>query len=123
MQKHINMVAALVKPGEDILTTLNPGKTNLLHMTIGVSGEAGELLDAVKKHVVYNKDLDRVNIVEELGDLEFYLEGIRQELNITRDETLEANISKLLTSDKARYKMGKYTDAQAQDRADKKTGE
>lgn len=117
------MVAALVKPGEDILTTLNPGKTNLLHMTIGVSGEAGELLDAVKKHVVYNKDLDRVNIVEELGDLEFYLEGIRQELNITRDETLEANISKLLTSDKARYKMGKYTDAQAQDRADKKTGE
>lgn len=38
-------------------------------MATGVSGEAGELLDAVKKSVVYKKPLDRENVVEELGDL------------------------------------------------------
>jgi len=117
--KHEEMVTALVKPGQDIIDSLTPGKANLLHMAVGVSGESGELLDAVKKCVVYNKDLDRENVIEELGDLEFYLEGIRQELKITREETLEANISKLLTSDKARYKLGKFTDEQAQNRSDK----
>jgi len=114
-----DMVAALVKPGIDILNTLTPEKSNLLHMVAGVSGEAGELLDAIKKHVVYDKELDRENIIEELGDLEFYMEGIRQELDISRGETLTANMEKLLLSDKARYKLGKYTDKQAQDRADK----
>jgi len=113
------MVTALVKPGQAILDTLTPEKIDLLHMAVGVSGEAGEILDAVKKHVVYNKELDMVNMVEELGDIEFYLEGIRQNLQITREETLDANMKKLLTSEKARYKLGKYTDKQAQTRADK----
>ena len=117
--KYEDMVTALVKPGADILASLTPSKCNLLHMSVGVSGEAGELIDAVKKCVMYNKPLDRVNVIEELGDLEFYLEGIRQELGITREETLTGNISKLLTSEKARYKLGTFTDAQAQARSDK----
>ena len=117
--KFEDMVAALVKPGADILATMTPEKMNLVHMAVGVSGEAGELLDAVKKFTVYNKDLDRENMIEELGDLEFYMEGVRQAAGITREETLQANITKLLTGDKARYKLGQYTDAQAQNRADK----
>jgi NTP pyrophosphatase (non-canonical NTP hydrolase) len=116
---HMAMVAALVKPGSDILASLTPNKCNILHMAVGISGESGELLDAVKKAVVYNKPLDRTNVIEELGDLEFYMEGLRQELDISREQTLAANIHKLLSSDKARYKLGVYTDAQAQDRADK----
>lgn len=120
---HSDMVTALVKPGVDILESLSPAKCNLLHMAVGISGESGELLDAVKKAVVYNKPLDHDNIIEELGDLEFYMEGLRQELGISREQTLAANMHKLLTSDKARYKMGKYTDQQAQDRADKEEGE
>lgn len=116
---YITMVAALVKPGADILATLTPEKCNLWHMATGAVTEAGELADAVKKCVVYNKDLDRVNVIEELGDLEFFMEGIRQELGISRQETLVANMEKLLLSDKARYKLGKYTDKQAQDRTDK----
>lgn len=114
-----DMVNALAKPGADIIATLTPEKAHMLHMAVGVSGEAGELLDAVKKAVVYNKELDRENVVEELGDLEFYLQGLRAGLGITREETLEANIAKLLTSEKARYKLGQYSDQAAQDRADK----
>lgn len=112
---HSEMVSILVKPGQDIIQTLTPQKADLLHMTIGVSGESGELLDAVKKHIIYNKPLDLENVIEELGDLEFYLEGIRQNLNITREETITKNIEKL----SVRYNGLVYTDKKAQDRADK----
>ena len=52
------MVHSLAKPGIDIVKQLTPYNANLLHMAVGISGEAGELLDAVKKSVIYNKPLD-----------------------------------------------------------------
>lgn len=115
---HSIMVLALIKPGQEIIDSLTPGSMNLIHMAIGISGESGELLDAIKKVVMYNKEVDRANVVEELGDLEFYMEGLRQELNISRDECLSQNIHKLSTGPKARYKAG-YSDGAAQARADK----
>ena len=118
MITHEQMVELLQKPGEDIQAHVTPLQLDVLHMAVGVAGEAGELLDAIKKWVFYNKDLDRVNVIEELGDLEFYLQGIRARLMIPREVTLDANINKLLTGDKARYKDG-YTDEQAQLRRDK----
>jgi len=90
-------------------------RDNLAHAAMGVSGEAGELLDGIKKFWAYNKPLDLENIVEELGDLEFYMEALRQELGVSRNETLEYNMIKL----NKRYHSGKYSDQQAQERADK----
>lgn len=109
------MVAALAKPGAAILETLTPERAHNIHMAIGVAGEAGELLDAVKKEAIYNKVIDRENVIEELGDLEFYMEGLRQGLNITREETIEANKLKL----SVRYNGLKYSDKAAHERADK----
>jgi NTP pyrophosphatase (non-canonical NTP hydrolase) len=87
---------------------------DLLHAAVGTSGEAGELLDAVKKHWVYNKPLDRTNVIEELGDLEFYMAAMRLVLGVSRDQVLQANVDKLCK----RYPAG-YTDAAAAARADK----
>ena len=118
MFKEVNhrlMVAELAKSGEDIVKTLSPSMAHNLHMAVGVSGEAGELLDAIKKYTVYNKPLDLENVIEELGDLEFYMEGLRQGLGITREETLKMNYNKL----SVRYSSGSYSDKQAQERADK----
>jgi len=112
---HSDMVAQLAKPGQDIVDQLTAGDAHTLHMAVGISGESGELLDAVKKAVMYRKQIDMENIIEELGDLEFYMEGLRQGLGITREETIEANIEKL----GKRYKGHNYSDQQAQDRADK----
>ena len=43
----------------------------LLHGCIGISTEAGELLDIIKKHIIYNKELDLVklsfNYLTEIG--------------------------------------------------------
>lgn len=115
MRAHTDLVAALVKPGEDILITLTPQACHLWHMASCIPGEAGELFDAIKRKVIYNKPLDLANVIEELGDLEFYMEGLRAALDITREETLEANIAKL----SERYKALKYSDKAAQERADK----
>jgi len=109
------MTLALAKNGQDIINDLTPEKADLLHMAVGVSGEAGELLDAVKKAVIYNKEMDLENVIEELGDLEFYMSKIRQIVGITREEILKHNIDKL----SIRYAKGKYSNDQAQERADK----
>lgn len=86
-----------------------------MHAMMGISGEVGELLDAVKKHVFYKKPLDIEHIIEELGDIEFYMEAFRQCLDIDRRECLQANIDKLLT----RYPSGSFSNEDAIARADK----
>lgn len=112
---YATMVAALAKPGNNILLTLDGDKCHLWHIATGIAGEAGELLDAVKKHVIYNKPLDMANVIEELGDLEFFLEGLRHSLGLTREQCLLANMSKL----KVHYDRLVYSDRQAQERKDK----
>lgn len=111
---HTDMVSELYKNGAETLKTLTPERVEQWHAATGICGEAGELLDAVKKMVIYNKPLDRVNVVEELGDLEFYMSYLRLRTGITREECLEANMHKL----GIRYGSG-YSDAAAQARADK----
>ncbi|MDD5385366.1 MAG: nucleoside triphosphate pyrophosphohydrolase family protein [Gallionella sp.] len=118
IKHHSDMVRRLAKDGDLIAQQLTGHDAHLLHMVVGVSGEAGELLDAVKKVVIYRKPLDIVNVIEELGDLEFYMEGLRQGLGITREQCLAANIGKLEGGKNARYKDG-YSDKAAQERADK----
>jgi NTP pyrophosphatase (non-canonical NTP hydrolase) len=108
------LVRYCVKPGDAIFATLTPEKAHMLHMLLGLAGEVGELIDGYKKHLIYNKPLDRENLIEELGDIEFYLEGFRQGLNISRQETIARNQDKL----NKRYAEG-YSDIAAANRADK----
>lgn len=113
--KHEDMVATLVKDGEQIVDEMTGADAHTLHMAVGISGESGELLDAIKKKVIYRKELDMENVIEELGDLEFYMEGLRQAVGVTRQQTLDANIEKL----GKRYENFKYSNQSAQERADK----
>lgn len=119
IEEHAKMVADLVKAPDEIVADFkkNPAKAHLAHMAMLLTSEAGELCDAIKKHTIYGKDLDMKNVVEELGDIEFALEGIRRVLFITRHATLEANVIKLRT----RYKSGKFSNEAAIRREDKTT--
>jgi|SRR5687768_9949371 len=109
------MVRTLFRDPHELLESMNAHKVNLMHAAVGISGEAGEFLDAVKKYWAYGQCPDRKNMVEELGDIEFYLEAARQDLGITREEVLEANRAKLAV----RYEGMKFTPEAAQKRADK----
>lgn len=113
--KYEEMVRNLFKDGNIIVRQLNKSKAEAVHAGMGIAGEAGELLDAIKKYTMYNKPLDRDNVIEELGDLEFYMEALRQNLGINRQETLQMNMAKL----GVRYSSGSFSDEQAQLRADK----
>ncbi len=112
------MVKRLKKSPKAILRWLveRPEHVDLWHMATGVAGEAGELLDAVKKAAVYDQEIDVQNVIEELGDIEFYMEGIRQNLGITRDTTLVQNKLKL----HKRYADFSYSDVRAKLRKDKR---
>ena len=101
-------VAALAKPMGSLTM-------DLLHGAVGVSGEAGELLDAIKKNWIYGKPLDRTNVIEELGDLRFYIQVITNALGISEQEVLQENANKL----SKRYKGIMYSDNAAIERADK----
>jgi NTP pyrophosphatase (non-canonical NTP hydrolase) len=109
------MVAGLRKPGSAVLDDITPMDADMLHMVLGMAGEVGEIVDAVKKAAIYCKNLDIDNIKEELGDLEFYMEGLRQIVGLTRGETLAHNLDKLAK----RYPGYTYTNERAIARADK----
>jgi NTP pyrophosphatase (non-canonical NTP hydrolase) len=104
-------VAALFKP-DNLRDSLN-------HAALGVAGEAGELVDAIKKHVIYGKPLDRANVVEELGDLRFYIQAVMNTLGISEYEILQENANKL----RVRYAGLSYSSEAAIARADKATGQ
>lgn len=118
-EQFLDMVNRLAKSGEDIMAQMTPWKAHIDHMAKGMAGEAGEVVDCIKRHTVYGKDLDVNNLKEELGDTLFFMQGIMREFNWTFADLMEDNMRKL---DK-RYATGSYSDAQAQNRADKQDGE
>lgn len=113
------MVRKLAKPGHEILSSMSPADAALWHMATGICTEAGELLSTVKSAVMYRRPLDIPNLVEEIGDLEFYIQGLLDIIDSNRDECLAANMHKLAI----RYPGFEYTDSCANKRMDKKEGE
>lgn len=89
-------------------------EADLMHVALGFAGEAGEFADAVKKHLVYGKELDKGNVIEEIGDLLWYCALACETMGIDMSEIAQQNITKL----KLRYPE-KYSDKHASDRLDK----
>ena len=113
LEDTIDMIPEHIPPGA--YPELTGDQAHYLHMSAGVGGEGAELMGAVAGSSLEGEEPDRDNLIEELGDLEFYMEGIRQGAGITREETLTANKVKL----GKRYDGLKYSDQSAQERADK----
>lgn len=113
--EHKKLVESLAKPGHEIVNGMMYHEGHMVHMALLLAGEVGELVDAIKKGVIYKKDYDYENILEELGDIEFALCAIREIFGFSRNEVIKANISKLTK----RYPSGSYSNEQAINRADK----
>ena len=116
--KYSRMVKMLLKPGHQIINELTPEKAELKHMGMLIAEEGGEVCGVIKKHVIGNKELNREKLIEEMGDVEYALDAIRQLTGISRDECLEFNMNKLLTGERARYKQGKFSNEQMNNRID-----
>lgn len=83
----------------------------LLHGAIGACTEAGELIDILKKYLIYGKQIDITNIIEEVGDILWYIAIISDSLGISIETIMEKNINKL----QKRYK-NKFSEIDAIER-------
>jgi NTP pyrophosphatase (non-canonical NTP hydrolase) len=83
----------------------------LLHAPMGLQTEAAELTDALKKYLFYGKPLDYPNLLEEIGDLEWYKGLLLDALQVSQEHVWDLNLKKL----KLRY-AGKFGETAAIDR-------
>ena len=78
--------------------TITPGRTAeqaLANWALGLTGEAGELAEHVKKHLFHAAPLDRAAAVKELGDVLWYVAAMATQLGVSLDEVGETNVEKL----------------------------
>ena len=79
----------------------------LLTAAVGMSAEAGEFTEVVKKIIFQGKPVNEENLFHlkrELGDIMWYVAQACMGLNVSLDEVIEMNVDKL----KARYPGGEF---------------
>jgi NTP pyrophosphatase (non-canonical NTP hydrolase) len=67
----------------------------IINAALGLSGEAGEFADAVKKMQFQGHGLDRTKAKNELGDIAWYVALASSALGFSLSEVLQSNIDKL----------------------------
>jgi NTP pyrophosphatase (non-canonical NTP hydrolase) len=78
----------------------------LSHLALGVVTEAGELADAIKKSY-YGQKVDETNILEEIGDLLFYVILLADHYHFDLDEAQRKCAKKLWKRYGARFSQDK----------------
>lgn len=77
-------------------------KVGIMYDCLGLTGEAGEIADYVKKCIGHGKQFDPENVKKELGDNLWYVNRLTRRIGATLKEIADKNIAKL----KARYPAG-----------------
>ena len=75
---------------------------DLANAALGLTGEAGEVADIIKTHLYQGHDLYPSEVIEELGDVLWYVALMADYFNVTLGFVMQQNITKL----KARYPEG-----------------
>lgn len=103
--------AALAVRTEKVLPTM---VERLVHASLGLATETGEVTTEVKRAAIYGKPVDTEHVAEELGDLLWYIALAANAIGADLDAIAAANIEKL----RIRFPE-KYSDEAAEARADK----
>lgn len=80
---------------------LYPEKHAIIYPALGIAGEGGEVAEKVKKWLRGDKELDKLELLKEAGDVLWYLTSLADDLGYTLQDLVDANIQKL-TSRKER---------------------
>ena len=75
--------------------TLKRRSERLLNGLMGLCGESGECIDLLKKYFYQGHDFDEAKLVDELGDVAWYLALAADALGVTLGEVMQKNIDKL----------------------------
>lgn len=76
--------------------------SQLLNGALGLTGEAGEVSDLIKKGIFHENGIHLEHLKKECGDVMWYLAMIADACNFTLDEVMQMNVDKL----GARYPQG-----------------
>jgi len=68
---------------------------DLARLTLGLSGESGEVAEKVKKALRGDKPLENSEMTNELGDVMWYVAVLAHHLGIELEDIGKANLSKL----------------------------
>lgn len=72
------------------------GKEQVLtNCALGLTGEAGEVADLIRKYTFQSDKLDHDQLVKEMGDVLWYLSQIAEWADIPFDEVAADNIARL----------------------------
>lgn len=95
---------------EEIAKRLTEQRTiRLLHAATGMVDEAAEFLAAIRKYIFYNKEIDLINIKEELGDSNWFQAIAHDEIGSTFEEIMILVVQKL----KRRYNEKSFSSENA----------
>ena len=117
-EKYIDFVAGVTSPASsnyaDLLRRINlleieddADVPRLLTAALGLTAEAGEFTEVVKKIILQGKPYNEDNVFHmkrELGDICWYIAQACMALDTTFDEIIEMNVEKL----KSRYPSGEF---------------
>ena len=67
----------------------------LTNAALGLTGEAGETAEIIKKHLFHDTPLDRDALIKELGDCLWYIGAFATVLDVSLDDIAQRNIDKL----------------------------
>ena len=76
-------------------TALSKEQGRVAVACMGLAGEAGEVIDYLKKYVGHGHDIDREHVKKELGDVLWYISEIATALNLNLQEIAMINAEKL----------------------------
>lgn len=75
------------------------GQHRLLNGALGLTGEAGEVADKIKKYIYPSKPGDGVgvynDVVDELGDVLWYVAVLCNAIGVTMGDVAQGNVDKL----------------------------
>jgi NTP pyrophosphatase (non-canonical NTP hydrolase) len=81
-----------------VMRTAKMGQTfkeNLSNIGLGMTGEAGEVADLLKKHIHHGHGLNSRKLIEEAGDVLFYVAWLAESLGVTLEYVADHNVAKL----------------------------
>lgn len=95
IEEYISLSANTQASSYPAMLRLTDKTMDLTHIAFGLSGEVGEFVDALKKHLFYGKLLDVVNLEEELGDMMWFIAYACRVLGLDLGTVMDKNIAKL----------------------------
>lgn len=72
-----------------------PPQHSIVYPTLGLTGEAGEVSEKVKKWLRGDRELDKLEVLKEASDCLWYLAALADDLGYSLQEMLDANVEKL----------------------------